>query len=72
MSSENDWFFDQFSHDEPRNAFDRMEAGVPNKWLSLDEQGRYDTWSWYYVNSVGPEPLDYHKFCDVMDAIEKF
>ena len=55
---------------QPTNTYERMSKGLSIVWDELDEQGRYEAWSWYVENAVGPTTLDYVTFVDTVNAIQ--
>ena len=40
-------------------------------WQSLDEQERYEVWS-YFVNTYPEDKLDYVPFCDMCDELAEW
>src|SRR5690349_13931448 len=47
------------------NTYDRLAAGHTVVWSELDEQGRYEAWSFYARNTRAP--FAYVPFCEHMD-----
>lgn len=48
------------------NTYEALSAGKPVVWSQLDEQGRYEAWSFYYTRVLGP--FGYVAFCNHMDT----
>lgn len=47
------------------NTYDDLASGKRVNWSELDEQGRYEAWSFYYRSTRAP--FGYVPFCDHMD-----
>lgn len=51
----------------PANTFDALTSGKRVHWSELDEQGKYDAWSFYYKRTRAP--YAYVPFCNFMDHV---
>lgn len=48
------------------SVYETLKEGKSVLWSALDEQGRYDVWS-FHIEAGGP-PFSFSAFCDLMDT----
>lgn len=49
------------------NTYNDLTSGKRVNWSELDEQGRYEAWSFYYRRTRAP--YGYVPFCNFMDHV---